>query len=183
MTRHVDKFFYYPWQGVWKWQSVWSEIKLVTVNWVLIFSGLADLYSMTSENLCFFFFRLVVSSTVITSALQVLQPSSWRLRKKNSSLRYLLKGSYMVRYSFYCASTCTLAKAVQLLYGIGLYCGIFAMYLQFQSEKSRTSTIIFYAVCLLYLLSTLSFVSDLLALILEVSDNAIYKNINFLSAV
>ena len=86
----------------------------------------------------------------------------------------------MVRYSFYCVSTCTLAKAVQLSYGIGLYCGIFAMYLQFQS---RTATIIFYAVCLLYLLSTLSFVSDLLALILEVSDNAIYKNINFLSAV
>ena len=41
------------------------------------------------------------------------------------------------------------------------------------------ATIVFYAICLLYLLSTLSFVSDLLALILEVSDNATCKNNHF----
>ena len=42
------------------------------------------------------------------------------------------------------------------------------------------ATIVFYAICLLYILSTLTFVSDLVALILEVSNDSICnKNINF----
>ena len=60
------------------------------------------------------------------------------------------------------------------------------MYLQCQSNKSsgRTTTIVFYAICLLYLLSTVSFISDLVALILEVSIISICsKNIIFLSVV
>ena len=51
------------------------------------------------------------------------------------------------------------------------------MYLQFTSKDSRTSTIIFYALCLLYILSTATVVSDLLAIIdSDVSNNSICKN-------
>ena len=56
------------------------------------------------------------------------------------------------------------------------------MYLQCRSNDStgRTPTIVFYAICLLYVLSTGSFVSDLVALILEVGNNSICsKNIIF----
>ena len=58
------------------------------------------------------------------------------------------------------------------------------MYFQCQSDNSssRTRTIIFYAICLLYLLSTVSFVSDLVAAIFFVSGNSICsKNMIFLS--
>lgn len=67
--------------------------------------------------------------------------------------------------------TCALAEEV----GLGLYSGIFVMYLQHPSNKSRTS-IILYALCLLYILSTATIVSDLLTLILGVSINSISKN-------
>ena len=74
-----------------------------------------------------------------------------------------------------CALTCTLAKDVQLFPGLGLYSGIFAMYLQYwQSTKSGTA-IFFYAVCLLYVLSTASLLSDIATLILLVSNNSICK--------
>ena len=83
----------------------------------------------------------------------------------------------MVRYPFG-SLPCTLAKEAQLFPGLGLYSGIFAMYLQCQSNKStgtgRATTIVFYAVCLLYFLSSLDFVSDFSALVLEVSNNSIW---------
>ena len=79
--------------------------------------------------------------------------------------------------------TCTtLAKEVQSFPGLGLYSGIFAMYLYYSSEsnKSRTTTILFYALCLLYVLSTVTVVSDLVSLILQVSNIPICtKNVNF----
>ena len=79
-------------------------------------------------------------------------------------------------YGKLCALTCTPAKEVQLLPGgLGLYSGIFAMYLQCLSKKSRTTIILFYAVCLLYVLSTALFVGDLIALIFYVSINPICK--------
>ena len=70
--------------------------------------------------------------------------------------------------------------------GLGIYSGIFAMYLQCQSNKStgRMGTFVFYAICLLYILSTIDFVCDLVALIFDVSNNSICsKNIIFLSVV
>ena len=84
-------------------------------------------------------------------------------------------------YGKICALTCTLAKEVQLFLGPGLYSGIFAMYLQCQSKKSGTAIILFYAVCLLYILSTSTFVSDLVAYIVDVSNNSIFKNTFFAS--
>ena len=96
----------------------------------------------------------------------------------------------MVRYPL-CSlpSSCTLAKEVQLFPGlIGLYAGIFVMYFQCrrQSNKSTdgTPTIVSYAVCLLYVVSTVTFVSDIVNPILEASKS-IFKNIMiiFLSVV
>ena len=75
-----------------------------------------------------------------------------------------------------CALTCTLAQEVQLFPCLGLYSGIFALYLQCPSKRSGTALILFYAVCLLYVLSTASFVSDLVYLIIFVSNNSICKN-------
>jgi hypothetical protein len=75
---------------------------------------------------------------------------------------------------------CTLAK--ELFPGLGLYSGIFAMYLQCPPNKStgKTASIFFYALCLLYVLSTATVVVDLVTNILrEVSNNSICKNIIF----
>ena len=62
------------------------------------------------------------------------------------------------------------------------------MYFQCQSNKStgtaRRATIVFYAICSLYVLSTVEFVCDLATMVLEVSNNSICsKNIIFLSVV
>ena len=77
--------------------------------------------------------------------------------------------------------TCTLAKEVQLFPGptLGLYSGIFAIYLQCLPKESRTGNITFYILCILYVLSTATIVSDLLATLLQVSNNPICKNIFF----
>ena len=91
------------------------------------------------------------------------------------------KGSSMVRYPF-CSLPCTLAKQVKLFPGLGLYSGIFVMYLQCQSNGStgRMATSVFYAICLLYVLATFSFISDLILKVLSVSNISICsKNIIF----
>ena len=49
------------------------------------------------------------------------------------------------------------------------------MYLQCPLKESRTAIIVFYVLCLLYVLSMASVVSDLLGIILEVSNNSMYK--------
>ena len=84
--------------------------------------------------------------------------------------------------SVLCALTCTLAKEVQLFPGLGIYSGILAIYLHCaltRRKESRTTTIVFYALCLLYILSTVTVVCDLLVYIIEVSNNSIRKNKNF----
>ena len=73
--------------------------------------------------------------------------------------------------------TCILAKQVQLFFGLGIYSGIFAIYLQCPSKESRMATTVFYALCLLYILSTAAVIGDLLAPTLEVSNKSICKNI------
>ena len=62
------------------------------------------------------------------------------------------------------------AKEVQLFpAGLGLYSGIFAIYLQSPPKESRTATIIFSVLCLLYILSTATVVTDVLNNIIAVS--------------
>ena len=93
---------------------------------------------------------------------------------------FCLEGFLFGKISVLCALTSTLAKEVQLFRGVlGIYSGFFAIYLQCPSKESRTASIVFYVLCLLYILSTVSVVSDLLAAIIGVSDNPICKNINF----
>ena len=69
--------------------------------------------------------------------------------------------------------TCSLAKEVQLFPCLGLYSGIFVIYLQCPSKESRTAFIIFYVLCLLYVLSTATVVCDLMIVINEVMNNFI----------
>ena len=91
-----------------------------------------------------------------------------------------LEGFFYGKISVLCALTCTLANEVQLFPGLGLYSGIFVIYLQCPSKESRTAIIIFFVLCLLYVLSTAVIVCNLLNLILAVSNNSICKNISFL---
>jgi hypothetical protein len=63
---------------------------------------------------------------------------------------------------------------------LGLYSGIFAMYLKCQLEKSRKPTIIFYALGLLYILSTFTVVCDLVIIILQINvSNILSVRISF----
>ena len=86
-----------------------------------------------------------------------------------------LEGFFYGKMSILCALSCTIAKEVQLFPGPGVYSGIFAMYLQCSSNKA----IVFYALCLLYVLSTATIISDLVNAVFQVSNNPICKNINF----
>jgi hypothetical protein len=74
-----------------------------------------------------------------------------------------------------------IANEVQLLLILftgllGLYSGIFAIYIKCHWDKSDTKkgTIIFYALCLLYVLSTATIVCDIVIIIIEVSNNFYY---------
>ena len=71
------------------------------------------------------------------------------------------------------------AKEFQLFPGLGVYSGIFAIYLQCSSNESRTRTanVVFYILCLLYIFSGATVVCDLLAFIFGVSNDHICKNI------
>ena len=76
------------------------------------------------------------------------------------------------------------AKKVQLFPGLGIYSGIFAIFLHcVLSKESRTTSIIFYALWLLYVLSTATVASDLLDFVIEVSNNSFSKYIIFLSVM
>ena len=92
-----------------------------------------------------------------------------------------LEGFLYGKISVLCALNCILqvANKVQLFPGLGLYSGIFALYLQCLSKTSRMATIVFYALCLLYFLSTATIVGDFVAFILEVSNNSICRNFIF----
>ena len=54
------------------------------------------------------------------------------------------------------------------------------MYLLLPSKESRTAILVFYVLCLLYVLSTVSMISDILLVIIEVSINSICKSIIFI---
>ena len=91
-----------------------------------------------------------------------------------------LEGFLYGKISLLCPLTCTLCYRSPII--LGIYSGIFAMYLQCPSKKSRTASILFYAVCLLYVLTTVTFVGDLVSCILDVSNiSSIFKNIIFLN--
>jgi hypothetical protein len=61
-----------------------------------------------------------------------------------------LEGFFFGKISVLCALNCTLANEVQFFLGIGIYSGIFALYLQCPLKESRPAIIVFYVLCLLY---------------------------------
>ena len=120
-------------------------------------------------------------STIVTSLLPVLAPSSCQcllLHKFWSALPCVLNGSSSVTYLFY--PCCYLLKKSPII--IGVYSGIFAIYLQCPSNESRTRTanIVYYIICLLYVFCAATVVCNLLIYILEVSDRFFYKHIIFI---
>ena len=62
---------------------------------------------------------------------------------------------------------------------LGVYSGIFAVYLQCPSDESRarSANVVFYILCLLYVLCVATVVCDLLSFTFAVSNNFICKNI------
>ena len=138
-----------------------------------VFNGLADhyYYSNTSVLPHLYYNRLSSFSPdtvfMITSADMMY-------------LSYCVEGFLYGKISFSCTLTCTLLKKVQLFPGLGIYSGIFVIYLHcVLSKESRTTSIVLYALCLLYVLSTATIVSDLLGYIIDVSNNSICKYIFF----
>ena len=83
-----------------------------------------------------------------------------------------LEGFLFGTISVLCFNWYLAKKKVQLFSGLGIYSAIFAIYLQWASKESRT-TIIFYALCLLYFLTTATFVIDLLFYTIGVSNISI----------
>ena len=91
-----------------------------------------------------------------------------------------LEGFLYGMISVLCPLICMLLKKVQLFPGLGIYSAIFIIYLHCMlSKESRATSIVFYALCLLYLLSTATVVCDLLQDVIEVSNNSISKYIIF----
>ena len=96
-----------------------------------------------------------------------------------------LEGFLYGMISVLCPLICMLLKKVQLFPGLGIYSAIFIIYLHcvLLSKESRKTSIIFYALCLLYILFTATVVSDLLGVVIHVSNNSISKYIIFLSVI
>ena len=102
-----------------------------------------------------------------------------------------LEGFLYGEISVLCAFrlTCTLANVFQLFSGLGFYSGIFAIYVQCSSKDSKTAMIIFYVLCLLYVLSTatvvLDFVytADQLVIPVSINNSICIKTIFFLSVM
>ena len=70
-----------------------------------------------------------------------------------------------------------------IIHRSGLYSGLFTMYLQSPSINSMKTSITFYALSILYLLSAATLVSDLVALIIEVSNTILSVRISFFLSV
>ena len=87
----------------------------------------------------------------------------------------------LIRYDilFMCFNLYTAKKKVQLFSGLEIYSGIYNVH----RKSPGRQTIVFYALCLLYFLSTGTIVSDSLAYIFQVSNNSICKNVIFLSVI
>jgi hypothetical protein len=86
-----------------------------------------------------------------------------------------LEGFFFGKIFVLCALNLTLAKEVRLFLGLGIYSAIFAIYLQCPLKESRTAIIVFYVLCLLYVLSMATVVFDSLQNILAVSNYSICK--------
>ena len=120
------------------------------------------------------------------SSLPVFTPSLCLLMQMLClALQYGLNGSSLVNYPFHVLQFTPLllvAKEVQFFHNIGVYSGIFAIYLQYPSKEPRTrkENVIFYILCLLFVLCAVTVVCDLLVYAFTVSNNPIYRNTIFI---
>ena len=92
----------------------------------------------------------------------------WNLLLPNlSTLHGVWKGSSLVRYLSTVKPKLLLANPVQHCFIPGLYSGIFAIYLQHRGSQqgtNRANNILFYALWVLYALTTATFIVDMLEL-------------------
>ena len=76
-----------------------------------------------------------------------------------------------------CVLTCTFVKEVQLFPGLGIYSGVFAIYLHCsltrKESKTTTMTVVFYALCILFVLSTVTVISDLLLGTIDINNGSV----------
>ena len=87
---------------------------------------------------------------------------------------YCLEGLFYGRIILYSMTITLCAKSLP---GVGIYSGIFVIYLRHEeSMKSKRATILFYLLCALYVLSTALVAIDITRYIIEVGDNSVYNN-------
>ena len=152
-------------------QSLWKSFSKYSVNQV--FSGL-----LVADRWHYSKFPTHLSSTIsFSNPGSVFMFTGIDLVFIMLYLEWFFYGNISVL----CALACILAKEVQIFFGLGLYSGIFAIYLQCHLKDPRRAVIVFYVLCLLYALSAATVVCDLLNVILRVSDDSISgcKNIIF----
>ena len=134
---------------------------------LILFNGLADYQHIPVFPLLYYLSPSSPGTVFMLSAVD------------SAFIGLCLEGFFYGNISVLCALTCTFAKEVQIFPDLGLYSGIFAIYLQCHLKESRTGTIVFYVLCLLYVLSVATVISDLISVMLQVSNNSICKNIIF----
>ena len=150
-----------------------------------VFNGLAGHYSCSDTSIFPLFYRDYNRLSSNPSTGTVFMLTFNEILFIVLCLEWFLYGKISVPWALTC--TVTLAKEVQLFPGPGIYSGIFAIYLQCPKKESRSAMIVFYVLCLLYVLSTATVVCDLLLSILgiyfDVSNNSIrnLKNMFFIS--
>jgi hypothetical protein len=88
-------------------------------------------------------------------------PADWNL------IDLYLEMFFFGKISVLCALN---AKEVQPFFGLGIYSGIFAIYLRCPLKESRPAIIVFCVLCVLYVLSMAIVVFDLLKFV-TVSNN------------
>ena len=124
-------------------------------------------------------------STIIASPPSALATSSWLLQEIYITFRYVSNGSSSVTYCSMCLKLYPCYKLLKKSC-LGVYSGIFVIYIQCPSNNSesrtRSANIIFYILCLLYILCAATVVCDLLEGVFAVSNkfNCHGKNIIFI---
>ena len=101
------------------------------------------------------------------------------LHKLWAAFRYVLKVFSSVTYRSKCFKSLILVLTKSYL---GVYSGIFAIYLQCPSDESRTrsANVVFHILCILYFFCAATVVCDLLNITFAVSNKFICKNIIFI---
>ena len=179
-------FDYVRWQCQCHWRfQVCHGLRLAKKSTTLLclrgfdFQGSCEAFNRSSHS--YIFMTLLVISIFTSESPLPSPPLPWLLLLKRSSLEHVFsKGSFSVRYNLKLILIInTLAKKSNNSLGSGIYTGIFIMYLLCPSNKSRTTIILFYAMCLLYVLTAVTLVLDVAFLLITVSNNSIRKNTIF----